>query len=75
MPLSQTQKVAPSMKDAVAFAKIDTDKYPSIASQHGVTALPTLVLFQGGQAVARVEGLLTAEALTSWLKKHMDAAA
>jgi thioredoxin len=38
--------------------KIDTDRYPHIASQHKIEALPTLVLFKDGQAVDRMEGVV-----------------
>ena len=47
----------------VRIMKIDTDKYPQIASNHQIQALPTLVLFKGGQSVDRLEGVLPAEQL------------
>jgi thioredoxin-like negative regulator of GroEL len=43
--------------------KIDTDKYPQIASQYNIMALPTLVLFKQGKPVDRIEGVLQAPAL------------
>ena len=43
--------------------KIDTDKYPEIASAHHIQALPTLVLFKGGKPVDRIEGVLQAPQL------------
>ena len=43
--------------------KIDTDKYPEIASAHHIQALPTLVLFKGGKPVDRIEGVLQAAQL------------
>lgn len=68
------QKLAGPMKGRVTFTKVDTDKYPQLASQFHVEALPTLVLFKGGQAVARLEGLLGEDALRSWLDQHLDGA-
>lgn len=34
--------------------KIDTEKYPELASRFGVQALPTLVLFKNGQVADKV---------------------
>ncbi len=57
-------QVGSEMKGEVKIVKIDTEKYPQIASAHSIHALPTLVLFNQGQPVDRIEGVLTAEQLT-----------
>ena len=38
--------------------KIDTEKYPNIASRFEIYALPTCMLFKGGKPVERVEGVV-----------------
>ena len=48
--------------------KIDTDKYPEIASKHHIHALPTLVLFKQGKPVDRIEGVMPAEQLIKRLQ-------
>ena len=48
--------------------KIDTDKYPEIASKHHIHALPTLVLFKQGKPVDRIEGVMPAEQLVKRLQ-------
>lgn len=48
--------------------KIDTDKYPQLASQHHIHALPTLVLFKHGKPVDRIEGVMPADALIKRLQ-------
>jgi thioredoxin len=58
-------QVGADMKGEVKVVKIDTEKYPQIASEHRIHALPTLVLFNQGQAIDRIEGVLTAEQLMS----------
>jgi thioredoxin-like negative regulator of GroEL len=45
--------------------KINTEKYPDLATQHQIAALPTLVLFKQGQPVHRIEGLLKAAQLVA----------
>lgn len=57
-------QVGSELKGEVKIVKIDTEKYPQIASQHSIHALPTLVLFKDGQSVDRIEGVLTADQLT-----------
>eukprot|EP00890_Picochlorum_soloecismus_P002149 jgi/Picsp_1/2935/NSC_01160-R1_thioredoxin y len=59
-------EMSPRMPE-VSFVKINTEKYPSIASKFQVNALPTLVLFKNGKPVRRFEGALTASQLQQWL--------
>ena len=59
-------ELSPRMPD-ISFVKINTEKYPSIASKFQVNALPTLVLFKNGKPVRRFEGALTASQLQQWL--------
>ncbi|MEL6556020.1 MAG: thioredoxin [Cyanobacteria bacterium J06621_11] len=58
-------QVGAEMKGEVKVVKIDTEKYPQIASEHQIHALPTLLLFNKGQSVDRIEGVLTADQLVS----------
>lgn len=48
--------------------KIDTDKYPELASKHHIHALPTLVLFKQGKPVDRIEGVMPTEQLVKRLQ-------
>jgi thioredoxin len=57
------ERVNVELNGQVRVMKVDTDRYPQIASTHQIHALPTLVLFKNGQAVDRVEGVLQAEPL------------
>jgi len=59
------------MKQEVRIVKIDTDKYPALASQHQVQALPTLVLFKQGKPIDRIEGVLSAEQLVERLRSRI----
>ncbi|MEB3250571.1 MAG: thioredoxin [Cyanobacteriota bacterium] len=64
-------QVNDQLKGQIKIIKIDTDKYPQIASQHGVAALPTLVLFKAGRPVDRIEGVLPMDQLVSRLRPHL----
>ncbi len=62
------EQVGTQMRNRVQVVKIDTDKYPGIASQYGIQTLPTLVLFKKGQPVERIEGAMQASQLMQYLK-------
>ena len=61
------EQVGASLRDRVQVVKIDTDRYPNIASQYQIHALPTLVLFKNGQPVERIEGVVQANQLVPHL--------
>lgn len=63
MMSSIMDEVAPTLRDKVKFVKVDTQKYPSVASRYHIAALPTLVLFKNGQPVDRIEGVVMGEDL------------
>lgn len=52
------EQINPEISQKVQIVKIDTDKYPQLASQFQIQALPTLVLFKDGQAIQRIEGVM-----------------
>ncbi len=64
-------EVHSQLKGELKVVKIDTDKYPTLASQHRIAALPTLVLFKGGQPIDRIEGVLPADQLVARLRPHL----
>jgi len=64
-------EVSKALKDKVRVVKIDTEKYPDLASRFNIHALPTLVLFKNGQVADRVEGALRAEDLVNRIQKTL----
>lgn len=63
------EQVSQQLGDRVQIVKIDTDRYPQIASQYGIQALPTLVLFKNGQPADRLEGVMQAPQLLQHLQQ------
>jgi thioredoxin len=55
----------------VQVVKIDTEKYPALATQHNIAALPTMILFQGGKVVQRLEGLRSAAELVEQMRSYL----
>ena len=62
------EQVNDQMKSQVKVVKIDSDKYPNLATDYHIHALPTLVLFKGGQPVQRFEGFIPADRLIQQLE-------
>ncbi|XP_057469469.1 uncharacterized protein LOC130758543 [Actinidia eriantha] len=56
-------EVSAAMQGKIMVVKIDTEKYPSIADQYRIEALPTFILFKDGEPYDRFEGALTANQL------------
>lgn len=46
-------EVSIALKDRIRVVKIDTEKYPSIANQYEIEALPTFILFKDGKPYDR----------------------
>lgn len=61
------EQVGANLRDRLQIVKIDTDKYPNIASKYEIEALPTLVLFKNGQPTERIEGVLQPQQLIQHL--------
>jgi thioredoxin len=62
------EQVNAQMKHQLKVIKIDTDKYPQLASEYQIQALPTLVLFKQGKPVERIEGVLPVDQLIQRLE-------
>lgn len=65
------KEVKSRLGEKLSIVKVDTDKYPALASRYGVQALPTLILFKNGQVGDRLEGALSADALIQRLRPHL----
>ncbi|MBT9313954.1 thioredoxin [Leptothoe spongobia] len=68
---SVLEQVKAKQQDQLQIVKIDTDKYPNLASQYQIHALPTMVLFKNGQVVDRIEGAMSADKLIERLQPNL----
>ena len=51
------EQLATEYEGKVGFAKLNTDDNQRTAMKFGVMAIPTLILFRGGDEVARITGV------------------
>jgi thioredoxin 1 len=66
--LSEVKK---KVGDKVKIIKIDIDKNPKLAASFKVQSVPTMIVFQNGEAKWRQSGLMTAVALEGVLEQFM----
>jgi thioredoxin 1 len=59
----------------VGFAKLNTDDNQRTAMKFGIMAIPTLLLFQGGNEVARITGVQPKASLKRQIDNVVGAAA
>ena len=64
------EELAADNKDKLIVGKINVDDNQQTAAQYGVTSIPTLIIFKGGEAVERVIGAQSKNAL----QKAIDSA-
>jgi thioredoxin 2 len=55
----------------VRFAKLDTEASPRTSAAHAIRSIPTMILFQGGQEVARQSGAMAAGDLVRWVRAQL----
>ena len=53
--------------EGVKFGKLDVDDNMSLAMKYGVSSIPTLIVFRGGEAVNTAVGLRPKEAVLQML--------
>ena len=53
----------------ISFAKVDVDENSSLAVKYGVAAIPTMLIFKGGQPVEQVTGYKSKKELKKTIDK------
>jgi thioredoxin 1 len=71
MMLPVVDELAKDLKGKVAFGKLNTDESPNIARKYKVQAIPTLLIFKGGEVVDQVVGVMPKKKLDSKLKEFL----
>ena len=61
-------QAARDLEPGVRLAKLDTEAHPAIAARYAIRSIPTMIMFRGGQEVARVSGALGAADIARWVR-------
>lgn len=57
------ESLAPEFAGKLDIVKVDIDAEQDLAQKYGVTSIPTIVFFKGGQEVGRMVGFQSKESL------------
>ncbi|HUY11996.1 MAG TPA: thioredoxin [Candidatus Dormibacteraeota bacterium] len=66
------EKVAAAHEGRAKFVKLNTDENPVLSGTYGVSGIPCLILFKGGQAVDRIVGYVPEAQISSMLARHLN---
>ncbi|ATL82459.1 thioredoxin [Streptomyces malaysiensis subsp. malaysiensis] len=65
------ERVARELAGTIKLVKVDVDRNPRIAQRFEVQAVPTLLILDKGELIARRAGAAPAETLRSWVEQVM----
>lgn len=66
------EELAEEMDGQLTIGKLDVDANMNTAMAYGVSSIPTLLLFKGGEAVERIVGLRQKKQLMGELEGHLN---
>ncbi len=61
-------EMGPEYIDRIDLYKLDIHKVPGAAAKHSITGVPTLIIFSGGEPVARHTGLVPIDDIREWIE-------
>ena len=61
------EEIAGEQEGKAIVAKVDIDQAKDIAQRFGITSIPTLIVFKGGEPSALVRGMQTKAAIESMI--------
>jgi putative thioredoxin len=65
------EKLARESDGRWELAKLDTEKFPAVASRFGIQSIPNVKLFVDGQVTEEFVGALPESKVTDWLRKAL----
>jgi thioredoxin 1 len=65
------EDVAKTYEGKMQVGKMNIDEHPQTPGKYAVRAIPTLLLFKGGEVVDQVVGLVSKAKLTDLINKHI----
>ena len=71
----EVARTAKDMAGQAIVLKVDTERYPALASQYNVRGIPNFVVFYGARPVAQQAGVMNHQQLENWLKSVRSAPA
>ncbi len=67
----EIEKLASELGDQLAIGELNVDLNARTAMTYGVMSIPTLILFKGGQPVARLNGYQPKDKIKAQIASHL----
>ncbi len=67
------EELAGELDGKLKIAKVNIDDHDAVAAEYGVRAIPTMILFKGGNAVETLVGMMPKATLKAKLTAHVAA--
>ena len=65
------EQAAGLLEPHVRLAKLNTEAVPQPSAQFNIRSIPTMVMFRGGQEVARQSGAMGSADIVSWVRSNL----
>jgi len=65
------EEIAEEKAGKLKVAKINVDENMQVAMQHGISSIPTLILYKGGKPVERIIGAMPKQRLLQQIEKYL----
>jgi thioredoxin 1 len=65
------EELATEFDGKLTIAKVNIDDHGDVASDYGIRAIPTMLLFKGGEVVEQLVGMMPKAALKAKLATHV----
>jgi thioredoxin 1 len=63
--------LAEAYQGKMFFTKCNVDDHPAVAERYGIKSIPTLMIFQGGEAIHSITGMVSQGVLEDAIKKAL----
>ncbi len=65
------EELANELDGKLTIAKVNIDDHDAVAAEYGVRAIPTMILFKGGQVAETIVGMMPKAALKARVSAHV----
>ena len=65
------EELATELDGKLKIAKVNIDENDAIAAEYGIRAIPTMLLFKGGQVAEQIVGMMPKAALKAKVSAHV----
>jgi thioredoxin 1 len=65
------EELAAELDGKLKIAKVNIDENEAVAAEYGIRAIPTMLLFKGGQVAEQIVGMMPKAALKAKVSAHV----